>query len=387
MATVGMDCSIVPLSYCSGGQDPQQLVLVSTTDFFFPSVEDPYLQGQIGAANVVSDLCAVGVSSPDTVLMQLAASTDMEAAERKIVTREIMRGFNERVLAAGSRVTGGQSVFNPWPLIGGTAVACVPANRIVRPDGVRPGDILVLTKPIGFQLAVNLKQWTKRPTPLYKGKIEGHMSLSDIDTLYDAAALRMRRLNCAAARLMLKHGATGATDVTGFGLVGHAANLAAASSAAMEGAAAPGTAGAAGPSPCPSCDPTNATAATDARPRVSIRFDRVPVLRGALRADDLLDGKYNLRAGLSAETSGGLLIAFPSHAAAADFVAELLSCNGSNTTNNESTERTAPAVLDAGDLEEAWIVGAAVAPASEGDGDSATYAWASMADGAEFIEV
>ena len=110
--SIGMDCSIVPSSQY------KDFCIVSTTDFFYPLVEDPYLQGRVGAANVLSDMYALAVTNIDNVLMILAASLDIDEASRNIVTKQMMRGFNDCCLLADTNVTGGQSVLNPWPIIG-----------------------------------------------------------------------------------------------------------------------------------------------------------------------------------------------------------------------------------------------------------------------------
>lgn len=100
---MGMDCSIVPLRH-------DGLFLISTTDFFYPLVDDPYIQGQIGCANVLSDLYAMGVTACDNMLMLVAASTQMEEELRLAVTRRMIQGFNDLAASAGAEVTGGQTV-------------------------------------------------------------------------------------------------------------------------------------------------------------------------------------------------------------------------------------------------------------------------------------
>ena len=126
-----MDASITPLRH--GG-----LSLVQTTDFFYPLVEDPYMQGtfevkrkipfeclvssnlylifpgKIACANVLSDLYAMGVTECENMLMLLAVSTKMTEKERDVVVPLMMRGFKDCALEAGSTVTGGQTVMNPW---------------------------------------------------------------------------------------------------------------------------------------------------------------------------------------------------------------------------------------------------------------------------------
>lgn len=271
---VGMDCSVLPL----GRRDERgrALFIVSTTDFFFPSVEDPFLQGQIGAANVLSDLYSMGITRCDTMLMLLAASSDMEEDERYIVTLQCMKGFAERMRIAGAAVTGGQTVINPWPIIGGAAVTVVTEDEMIRPNGLCVGDVLVLTKPLGTQVAVNCKQWLRRPSPIYLEKLRGVLTDEEVNAMYDAASQSMSTLNMVAARLMHTHKAHGATDVTGFGLLGHSINFA---------EAQPGN----GP--------------------VAIELTCLPCIAGAVKASRLMGDKYRLLQGLSAETSGGLLVA------------------------------------------------------------------------------
>ncbi|KAK7194035.1 selenophosphate synthetase [Novymonas esmeraldas] len=328
---VGMDCSIVPLHHTNA--TGEALFLVSTTDFFFPSVADPFLQGQIGAANVLSDLYSMGIADCDTMLMLLAASTDMDEHERLVTTREIMKGFAERARLATTAVTGGQTVMNPWPLIGGVAMAVVSEAEMVRPSGLlRAGDVLVLTKPLGCQVAVNLKQWLLRPSPLYEEAIAGHIAAADIEELYNTATDSMRRLNREGARMMRKHGAHGATDVTGFGILGHANNFGAAQAVGEEARS------------------------------LCLVLERLPMFKTAVAASRLMNDKYRLFDGYSAETSGGLLVALPTAAAAEAFCAELAAADGGCPS---------------------WVVGHVEERAS----DAADGVYARLVDGYTIVEV
>jgi selenide,water dikinase len=131
--TPGMDSSVVKIAH---GKD---LYLVSTTDFFFPSVEDPYVQGKIACANVLSDAYAMGVTEVDTMLMILGVCRDMSEKERDVVTTQMIRGFNDLAHQAQTNVTGGQTVMNPWPIVGGVAMS------------VRSGELFPLSdSPRGF---------------------------------------------------------------------------------------------------------------------------------------------------------------------------------------------------------------------------------------------
>ena len=278
----GMDCAIVATRH-------EGIFSVSTVDFFYPLVECPYLQGRIGACNVMSDIYAVGCSEIDTVLMIIAASMEMDPRAADLVTTEMMRGFSECVAEAGASVTGGQTVRNPWPMIGGCASALAREAELVRPEGARVGNVLVLTKPLGTQVAVNA--WQRRPPHAHwEARLApAGLTLDAARELYDAACASMATLSAPAAALLAAHGATAATDVTGFGVLGHAANLA-------EHTAAP----------------------------CALRLHTLPCLPHAAELDAALGAAgWGLRRGFSAETSGGLLVALPSAAAAADFCAAL----------------------------------------------------------------
>jgi len=306
--TPGMDCALVATRHAG-------LFSISTTDFFYPNVESPFAQGRVAAANVLSDLYANGVVDVDTVLMILGVSMDMEPADRDAVTKEMIRGFTTAVHEAGASVTGGQTVRNPWPIIGGVASAVVREEELVRPAGARAGDVLVLTKPLGTQVAVNLWQWRGMVTPNGERnwpKVASFVTEADAAATYDAAVESMTRLNRAAAAALHAHGAHGATDVTGFGLLGHARNFAAHSTA-----------------------------------RVSLVIDTLPLLARTAAVDAATGGGFRLREGLSAETSGGLLVALPSDAAAAAFIAD----------------------VEAADGRPAWVIGRVVeTPAGEANG-------------------
>lgn len=264
--TPGMDCSIVALNYPG-------LYLISTTDFFYPNVEDPYLQGRITACNVLSDLYANAVCEVDTVLMLLAISTDMSPHEQSAVTKNIIRGFTDVVHEAGTSVTGGQTIYNAAPLIGGVASSVRRELDFIRPEGCLPGDVLVLTKPLGTQVAVNLWQW--RGSPKWD-KVAHVATMALATSAYNSACESMSRLNLIPARLMHKYGAHGATDVTGFGLLGHARNL-----------------------------------AEHQKEAVSFELHTLPVIAGLAAVDAAIGNNYRLLQGFSAETSGGLLISLP----------------------------------------------------------------------------
>lgn len=278
---------------CSVRKTKHGHYVISTTDFFFPLVDSPYLQGRIGAANVLSDLYAEGVQDVDFVLMLVAACRDMPEEVRAVCTRFMIQGFRDACRLAGAPITGGQTVVNPWPIIGGVATAIVSEGEFVKSDGALPGDIVVLTKPLGTQVAANLHQWRHKQNASWHKCVEIlGMTDSDAEHIIHAATCSMAHLNRGAAGLMLKHGAHAATDVTGFGILGHAQNL----------------------SSHQVCD-------------VALELHTLPCVAGTPRVNNEIFN-FRLLLGYSAETSGGLLVCLPSENVQA-FQDDLLQTDGS----------------------------------------------------------
>lgn len=277
-----MDCSVVPLRH--------DLSLISTTDFFYPLVDDPYMQGKIGCANVLSDLYAMGIDKCDNMLMILAASTDMAERERDIVTHELIRGFNDVAVEAETRVTGGQTVMNPWPIIGGAATAVCSEDEFIRPDYLAPGDVMVLTKALGTQPAVNAHQWHAQQNRWWD-QAKDVLTPEEVEYAYTSAMHSMARLNRNGAKLMMKYKVHGGTDVTGFGILGHAHNLAA-----------------------------------HQKQQVNIELHTLPIIKGMKALDEKVQ-LFKLMEGYSAETSGGLLVAMPEEDAV-KFIADIKDMDG-----------------------------------------------------------
>ena len=249
------------------------LSLVSSTDFFTPVSQNPYVQGRIAISNVLSDLYAVGITNIDTVLMILTVSTLIPEEFRDIVTAEMIRGFNDGCEIANTRCTGGQTIFNPWPLIGGTASSIVRSDRIVRPDKLQPGDVLLLTKPLGTQIVGNLALWMLDDAR-WNGSVSKYIDVNTAKRAISMGEESMMRLNRNASAAMLTAGAHGCTDVTGFGILGHARNLALVQEKAVD-----------------------------------LEITHLPVIKGLVPLQKGITIDYKLTKGLSAETSGGLLIA------------------------------------------------------------------------------
>ena len=177
----------------------EHVALVLTVDFFAPIVDDPFTYGAIAAANSLSDVYAVG-GRPITAL-NIAAFPRSLPSE---IPSEILRGGAAKVAEAGAIIVGGHTVDDVEPKYGLSVVGLIEPGRQVQNSTAQSGDVLVLTKPIGTGVVT---------TALKNGKAVG-------DVL-DSAVNSMLRLNRDAAEAMLTAGANAATDVTGFGIVGH----------------------------------------------------------------------------------------------------------------------------------------------------------------------
>lgn len=178
--------------------------LVVTVDFFTPIVDDPADWGAIAAANSLSDVYAMG-GKPIFALNLVGWPRDKVPMS---VLGEVMRGAQEVLAEAGCLTLGGHSIDDPEPKFGMVVVGDVHPDKMLTNSGARPGDLLVLTKPLGTGILT---------TALKKGII-------DEQELAPAVAV-MRALNDGAARAALANGVTAATDVTGYGLIGHLHNI------------------------------------------------------------------------------------------------------------------------------------------------------------------
>lgn len=182
--------------------------LVQTVDFFTPVVDDPYDFGQIAAANSLSDVYAMG-GRPLTALALLCVPEGRFGPE---VLREILRGGQDKMREAGASIVGGHSVTDPELKFGYSVTGVVERRHLLTNSGARPGDRLLLTKPLGTGvLATALKQ--ERLSPALTRRLTRTMTA----------------LNRVAAEAAVASRAHAATDVTGFGFIGHAAQLADAS--------------------------------------------------------------------------------------------------------------------------------------------------------------
>lgn len=178
--------------------------VIATTDFFPPIVDDPYDFGAIAAANALSDVYAMG--GEVLFAINLVAFPDTLDPE---ILREILRGGAEKVAEAGGIVVGGHSVNDKEPKYGLAVTGLIDPNTVLRKGGAQPGDVLFLTKPLGV------------------GVITTALKREQASADHVALATRsMKVLNRDAARAAVRAAAHAMTDITGFGLLGHAAEMA-----------------------------------------------------------------------------------------------------------------------------------------------------------------
>ncbi len=264
------------------------LALVQTLDFFTPIVDSPYDFGAIAAANALSDIYAMG-AKPIFALNIVGFPEDTLPLS---VLEEILKGAHDKAKEAGIAVLGGHTIEDPEPKYGMVVSGTIHPHKIIKNEGAKPGDVLVLTKPIGTGII---------STALKRGLVD--------DNLKKEVTALMSQLNKTAAETMLEYDVHACTDVTGFGLLGHLREMTKASK----------------------CD-------------VNIHFDNIPFIREAKSfatagiipggthnnldyvKKDVNYGNYTRTNQLllnDAQTSGGLLVALP-RAKALPYINKLL---------------------------------------------------------------
>ena len=186
-------------------QISEDLALIQTLDFFAPVVDDPFTYGQIAAANAMSDIYAMG-GEVQLALNIAAFPDDLDPA----MLAEIFRGGADKVAEAGGVIAGGHTVIDQEPKYGLSVTGIVHPDAIITTAGAQPGDVLVLTKPIGTGVLLTaMKQQREGAQPGF-----------------DAAVAMMLELNRHTAHLARAANVHAMTDVTGFGLLGHAMEVA-----------------------------------------------------------------------------------------------------------------------------------------------------------------
>jgi selenide,water dikinase len=254
------------------------MAVVSTADYITPPVDDPVWFGRIAAANALSDVFAMGARALTALNLVMYPLKKLGPE----ILKEILKGSHEKVIEAGACMVGGHSTDNEEPVFGLALTGVVSPQRILTNGGVRPGDALILTKPLGTGVLFNACR-------------SGRLPRSELDPLLPQVAF----LNKTAMEVALEYRVHACTDVTGFAIAGHALEMAAASGLTID-----------------------------------IRYSALPVLPNVLQMyrkgettgsnsanRQLVAGKLNLTASLSAaqqevlfdpQTSGGLLLAVAS---------------------------------------------------------------------------
>lgn len=240
----------------------KNVALVETLDFFTPIVDEPEIQGQIAACNVTNDIYVMSVTKILNALAIMGIPLDMPLN----VAKGMLKGFSDFMGNLGIRLVGGQTILNPWPIIGGCAIGIGDPERIVYSKGAKPGDLLVLTKPLGIQPAMAAYRLMKED--------DGRLYLRNVqeEVIKEAIAKAIQIMttsNRPVAEVMQHVEVNAATDVTGFGLKGHATNMAKLS-------------------------------------HVNIKFNKLPVIKGTPTLSKILG--YPLLTGEASETAGGVLI-------------------------------------------------------------------------------
>ncbi|WP_295737822.1 selenide, water dikinase SelD [uncultured Oscillibacter sp.] len=190
----------------------EDLALVQTVDFFPPIADDPYLFGQIAAANALSDVYAMG-GEPKLCLNIMAVPKDMPPE----TVHQLLRGGYDKVYEAGALITGGHSILDDEPKYGLAVTGFVRPDKMLTNSGARPGDVLLFTKPVGTGVLTTAAKADMAPA--------GAMARA-----YEL----MTTLNKAARDIMVRHPVHACTDVTGFGLLGHGLEMAQGSGVELE---------------------------------------------------------------------------------------------------------------------------------------------------------
>lgn len=239
------------------------LAVLNTLDFFTPMVDEPEIQGRITGSNVTSDIYCLAVTKIVSVLSIMAYPENMPDE----LAVGMLKGFGDFCREMGAPVLGGHTIRNPWPIIGGAATGVGDPDKIVYTRGAKPGDQLFLTKPLG--IAPSMAAYRLRKEEEGKELLK-NVSEELVEAAVSEAIAGMTSSNKPVAEAMQQVPVHAATDVTGFGLTGHAGNM------AVLG-------------------------------KVDIVIDQLAVIRGTPMLAELFG--YPLLSGESKETAGGMLIA------------------------------------------------------------------------------
>ncbi|MCL1966180.1 MAG: selenide, water dikinase SelD [Candidatus Bathyarchaeota archaeon] len=198
------------------------LGVLSTLDFFTPMVDEPEVQGRIAASNVTSDIYTLGVTNIVSLLSIMAYPEDLPDE----LAVGMLKGLNDFCREMGIPLTGGHTTRCPWPIIGGAAIGVNSVEGIVYTRGAKLGDLLFLTKPLGIAPAMAAYRLRKEETGGEGKELLADVSEELVENAVNTAIDGMISSNKPAAQVMQKIPVHAATDITGFGLKGHAENMA-----------------------------------------------------------------------------------------------------------------------------------------------------------------
>jgi selenide,water dikinase len=238
------------------------IAVVENVDVFTPIHDDPFVQGEIVACNATNDVFAMGATRILSMQAFLAYPRDLPME----LASGVLQGMTEFMKKLGSKVTGGQTITNPVPVFGGICLGVAHPDDVIYSSGAKVGDSVLLTKPLGIQPAMRSYrdlQDEKREALL------GQFDEAELYRIVRSAVQVMTQSNQNVAEAMVETGVNAATDVTGFGIVGHANNV-----ASLSG--------------------------------VDVVIDTLPVIRGTVELAEYFGHKLSM--GQSAETAGGMLI-------------------------------------------------------------------------------
>jgi selenide,water dikinase len=239
-----------------------EVAVVENVDIFTPIHDDPFIQGKIIACNATNDVFAMGATKILSLQAFLAYPEDLP--EEIIVN--VLKGMSNFMEGLGSKLSGGQTITNPCPVFGGIALGMIHPKKVVYSSGARPGDVAVLTKPLGIQPAMRSYRDLKDEK---RERLLVEFDEPSLQEMQEIAVRLMTQSNLEVAQAMNEIGVNAATDITGFGLLGHARNVSSLSD-------------------------------------VDVVFDRVPVIKGTLELAKFFGHK--LDTGYGAETAGGMLV-------------------------------------------------------------------------------
>lgn len=190
----------------------EDIAIIQTLDFFTPIVDDPYTFGQIAAANSLSDIYAMG--GKPTIALNIVCFPNCLPIE---ILGEILKGGADKVLEAGAVIVGGHTVQDDEPKYGLSVTGIVHPDKVLKNFGCQPGDLLILTKPLG--------------TGIINTAVKGGIASESASC---AAVKLMSTLNKYAGEIIVNHKVSACTDITGFGLMGHAYEMAYGSSVSIQ---------------------------------------------------------------------------------------------------------------------------------------------------------